>query len=245
MLICRTGGTVLVRESTQNHESGCRRLVGDSGTEVFASFFKKKRFPVLQTSVKPRGLGIGMTQTTRVVTRGGDTGETSLGRGARVPKNNARVEAYGTVDEVSALLGVLRTTLDGDAAADAMLRAIQIDLFHLCADLHLAGEAGAHLRITDTALLRIESELDALNEAMPRLANFILSGGTRQAAFAHLARTVTRRAERRVVTLAQTEDVNPEVLRYLNRLSDYLFVLARRLNNNGAGDDLWAPGGVR
>ncbi len=188
-------------------------------------------------------------QTTRVVTRGGDGGETALGRGVRVPKDAARIEACGAVDEASALLGVLRTTLEGDAEVDAMLRAIQVDLFHVCADLHMPDDAGVGaavaLRIDDGALRRIEAELDAMNEAMPRLANFILAGGTRAAALAHLARTVTRRAERRVVALARREAVNLELLRYLNRLSDYLFVLARRLNGNGADDDRWAPRGVR
>ena len=187
--------------------------------------------------------------TTRVVTRGGDGGETAIGRGVRVSKDAARVEAGGALDEASALLGVLRTTLEGDAEVDAMLRAIQVDLFHVCADLHMPDEFGARaaaaMRIDDAALRRIEGELEAMNAAMPRLANFILAGGTRAAALAHLARTVTRRAERRVVALARHEAVNPEVVRYLNRLSDYLFVLARRLNGNGAGDDLWAPRGVR
>jgi len=182
---------------------------------------------------------------TKVVTRAGDGGETSFGRGVRIPKDAPRVEACGAVDEASAQLGVLRTMLAGDTAADAMLRAIQVDLFHVCADLHMPGEEGASLRIDDAPLQRIEAELEVMNDVMPRLANFILAGGTPAAAQAHLARTVARRAERRVVALARREEVNPEVLRYLNRLSDHLFVMSRRLNENGARDDLWAPRGVR
>ncbi|MFC7335410.1 cob(I)yrinic acid a,c-diamide adenosyltransferase [Rhodocista pekingensis] len=182
---------------------------------------------------------------TKVVTRTGDGGETSLGRGVRVPKCSDRVEAYGSVDEVGAMIGVLRSMLEDNAAVDARLRAIQIDLYNICADLHMPGESGAALRIDGSGLERIEAELEAMNEGLPRLANFVLAGGTRAAAFAHLTRTVTRRAERRVVALARAEEVNPEVLRYMNRLSDYLFILARTLNENGAKDDLWAPRGVR
>jgi cob(I)alamin adenosyltransferase len=182
---------------------------------------------------------------TKVVTRAGDGGETSLGRGVRVPKDAARVDAYGSIDEASAQLGVLRGLLAEDVATEARLRAIQVDLFNLCADLHMPGEEGAAFRVDDAPLRRIEAELDEMNDALPRLANFILAGGTQAAAHAHLARTVVRRAERRTVALARQEEVNPEVLRYLNRLSDYLFVLARRLNDNGAQDDVWAPRGVR
>jgi len=126
-----------------------------------------------------------------------------------------------------------------------MLRRVQVDLFHICADLHEAGDRDPALRVTDAPLLRIEQELAAMNATLPHLANFILAGGTEAAALAHLARTVARRAERRVVTLARTAPVNPEIIRYLNRLSDFLFVLARRLNGNGGGDDLWAPRGAR
>ena len=180
-----------------------------------------------------------------IVTRGGDGGETSLGDGARVRKDALRVEAYGTVDEANAAIGVLRLHTREDAAADAMLARIQNDLFDIGADLCVPGEAGARLRVADTQSARLEAELAEMNAAMPALKSFVLPGGTPGAAAAHVARTVTRRAERLVVALAATEEVNPAVIRYLNRLSDHLFVLARRLNGNGAGDVLWVPGATR
>jgi cob(I)alamin adenosyltransferase len=180
-----------------------------------------------------------------IMTRGGDGGETSLGDGARVRKDALRVEAYGTVDEANAAIGVLRLHAQEDAEADAMLARIQNDLFDIGADLCVPGEAGARLRVADTQSARLEAELAAMNSAMPALKSFVLPGGTAGAAAAHVARTVTRRAERLVVALAAAEEVNPAVIRYLNRLSDHLFVLARRLNGNGAGDVLWVPGATR
>jgi cob(I)alamin adenosyltransferase len=180
-----------------------------------------------------------------IVTRGGDGGETSLGDGARVRKDALRVEAYGTVDEANAAIGVLRLHAQEDAEADAMLARIQNDLFDIGADLCVPGEAGARLRVADTQSARLEAELAEMNSAMPALKSFVLPGGTAGAAAAHVARTVTRRAERLVVALAAAEEVNPAVIRYLNRLSDHLFVLARRLNGNGAGDVLWVPGATR
>jgi cob(I)alamin adenosyltransferase len=177
-----------------------------------------------------------------ITTRGGDGGETSLGDGARVRKDALRVEAYGTVDEANAALGVLRLSTREDAEADAMLARIQNDLFDIGADLCVPGEAGARLRVADTQSARLEAELAAMNGQMPALKSFVLPGGTPGAAAAHVARTVVRRAERLVVALAAEEEVNPAVIRYLNRLSDHLFVLARRLNGNGAGDVLWVPG---
>ena len=180
-----------------------------------------------------------------IVTRGGDGGETSLGDGARVRKDALRVEAYGTVDEANAAIGVLRLHAQEDAEADAMLARIQNDLFDIGADLCVPGEAGARLRVADTQSARLEAELAAMNGQMPALKSFVLPGGTAGAAAAHVARTVTRRAERLVVALAAAEEVNPAVIRYLNRLSDHLFVLARRLNGNGAGDVLWVPGATR
>ena len=180
-----------------------------------------------------------------IVTRGGDGGETSLGDGARVRKDALRVEAYGTVDEANAAIGVLRLHAREDAEADAMLARIQNDLFDIGADLCVPGEAGARLRVADTQSARLEAELAAMNGQMPALKSFVLPGGTAGAAAAHVARTVTRRAERLVVALAAAEEVNPAVIRYLNRLSDHLFVLARRLNGNGAGDVLWVPGATR
>jgi len=180
-----------------------------------------------------------------ITTRGGDSGETSLGDGARVRKDALRVEAYGTVDEANAAIGVLRLHAREDAEADARLARIQNDLFDIGADLCVPGEAGARLRVADTQSARLEAELAAMNGQMPALKSFVLPGGTPGAAAAHVARTVTRRAERLVVALAAEEEVNPAVIRYLNRLSDHLFVLARRLNGNGAGDVLWVPGATR
>jgi len=180
-----------------------------------------------------------------ITTRGGDGGETSLGDGARVRKDALRVEAYGTVDEANAAIGVLRLHAREDAEADAMLARIQNDLFDIGADLCVPGEAGARLRVADTQSARLEAELAEMNGAMPALKSFVLPGGSAGAAAAHVARTVTRRAERLVVALAAAEEVNPAVIRYLNRLSDHLFVLARRLNGNGAGDVLWVPGATR
>jgi cob(I)alamin adenosyltransferase len=176
----------------------------------------------------------------RVVTRGGDSGETSLGNGTRVRKHALRVEAYGTVDEANATIGLLRLHTAHDPEADAMLARIQNDLFDTGADLCVPGEAGERLRLTDTPSLRLEAEVAAMNDRLPPLTSFVLPGGTPAAAHAHLARTVARRAERLVVHLSQEEAVNPAVLRFLNRLSDHLFVLGRRLN--AGGDVLWKPG---
>jgi cob(I)alamin adenosyltransferase len=183
-----------------------------------------------------------MVRIDRVVTRGGDGGETSLGDGTRVRKDAARVEAYGTVDEANAAIGILRLHARGDAVADAILGRIQNDLFDIGADLCVPGEAGDRLRVKAAMAARLEAEVDALNEGLPPLQSFILPGGTPAAAHAHLARTIVRRAERLVVKLGVDEAVNPEVVRALNRLSDLLFVLGRHLNGAG-GDVLWIPGG--
>ena len=187
-----------------------------------------------------------MVRLTRIYTRGGDTGETSLGDGARVPKHAVRVAAYGTVDEANAAIGIAR--LHVDPAADEMLDRIQNDLFDLGADLCTPEDgrrAGGALRIVAAQVERLEREIDAMNAALRPLDSFILPGGTPAAAFLHLARTVTRRAERMVSELASSEPVNPQALKYLNRLSDHLFVLGRRLNDNGACDVLWRPGANR
>jgi len=175
-----------------------------------------------------------------ITTRGGDAGETSLGDGSRVRKDALRVEAYGTVDELNAVLGVLRLHLD--AEADAMVARIQNDLFDLGADLCVPGTGGARLRVTEGQCARLEQEVAAMNAMIPPLRSFVLPGGSPAAAHAHLARTVARRAERLVVSLAAAEEVNAEAVRYLNRLSDHLFVLARRCNGNGAADVTWVPG---
>jgi cob(I)alamin adenosyltransferase len=187
-----------------------------------------------------------MVRLTRIYTRGGDAGQTSLGDGTRVPKHALRVAAYGTVDEANAAIGIAR--LHADAAADAMLGRIQNDLFDLGADLCTPEEgrrAAGALRIAAAQVERLEREIDAMNASLGPLDSFILPGGTPAAAYLHLPRTVTRRAERLVSQLAGSEPVNPETLKYLNRLSDHLFVLGRRVNDNGARDVLWLPGANR
>jgi cob(I)alamin adenosyltransferase len=187
-----------------------------------------------------------MVKLTRIYTRGGDKGKTSLGDGSRVAKQSLRVVAYGTVDEANAAIGLARLHTDGDA--DAMLARIQNDLFDLGADLCTpeGGRRGAGaLRIVATQVKRLETEIDAINAALTPLNSFVLPGGSPAAAHLHLARTVTRRAERLVCALAATEPVNPDAIKYLNRLSDHLFVLSRRLNGNGANDVLWQPGLTR
>jgi cob(I)alamin adenosyltransferase len=181
-----------------------------------------------------------MIRIDSVVTRGGDGGQTSLGDGTRVRKDDARVEAYGTVDEANAVIGLLRLHTSGDA--DSMLARVQNDLFDIGADLCVPGEAGDRLRVTAALCDRLDADTKALNASLSPLQSFILPGGTPAAAHAHLARTVVRRAERRVVHLSAHETVNPEVIRALNRLSDFLFVLGRHLNL-AEGDVLWVPGG--
>ena len=186
-----------------------------------------------------------MVRIDRVVTRGGDAGETSLGDGTRVKKCATRVEAFGSIDEANAAIGVLRVLAREDAEVDAMLARIQNDLFDVGADLCVPGEADARLRLNDAPGVRLEQEIAAMNAVMAPLTSFILPGGTPAAAQAHVARTLVRRAERLVVALAEEEAVNPAVVRFLNRLSDHLFVLGRRLNDNGAADVLWVPGANR
>lgn len=185
-----------------------------------------------------------MIRIDRVVTRGGDGGETSLGDGRRVRKSDLRVDAYGTVDEVNAVIGVLRLHVTAGEQAAALGR-VQNDLFDVGADLCVPGEAGDRLRLTDAPSADLEAQVAAMNVALPPLSSFVLPGGAFAAAHAHVARTVTRRAERLVVALAAAETVNPAVVRYLNRLSDYLFVLARHLNAEAGGDVQWVPGANR
>ena len=188
-----------------------------------------------------------MVQLTRIYTRGGDRGQTSLGDGTRVDKHDLRVAAYGTVDEANAAIGVVRLHVPaGDAEIDAMLARIQNDLFDLGADLCRPGDGGdGKLRIVDGQVERLEREIDRLNAALAPLDSFVLPGGSPCAAHLHLARTVTRRAERLVSQLAGREPTNPAALKYLNRLSDHLFVLARWVNDRGARDVLWVPGANR
>ena len=184
-----------------------------------------------------------MVKLTRIYTRGGDAGQTSLGGGARVSKHHVRVAAYGTVDEANAAVGLARLETGGEA--DAMLGRIQNDLFDLGADLCRPGPLDEGLRIAQSQIDRLEGEIDALNERLQPLDSFILPGGGRAAAALHLARTVVRRAERLITELAETEPVNPLAAIYANRLSDHLFVLARHLNDDGATDTLWVPGANR
>jgi len=189
-----------------------------------------------------------MVQLTRIYTRGGDKGETSLGDGKRVAKHVARVEAYGTVDEANAVIGVARLHCGALPDVDAMLGRIQNDLFDLGADLCVPGESrkddGA-LRIVQSQIDRLEAEIDAMNAKLAPLTSFILPGGTPAAAQLHLARTVTRRAERLACLLAERERISPLAVAYLNRLSDHLFVLARHVNQGREGDVLWVPGANR
>ena len=191
-----------------------------------------------------------MVKLTRIYTRGGDKGETSLGDGSRRPKNDLRVAAYGTVDEANGVIGLVRlhTTGKSDGEADAMLGRIQNDLFDLGADLCTPEDgrkADQALRIAPSQVERLEHEIDHLNAEIAPLESFILPGGSAAAANLHLARTVVRRAERLITELAETEAVNPAALQYVNRLSDHLFVLARHLNDQGRADVLWQPGGNR
>jgi cob(I)alamin adenosyltransferase len=186
-----------------------------------------------------------MVRLDRIYTRGGDEGLTSLGDGTRVPKHHPRVEAYGTVDELSSVLGLL---LAGGIAEPYFgeLRAIQNDLFDVNADLCVPGEAGARLRITAPYTKKLEDLIDRENAGLRPLTSFILPGGTPASAWLHLARCTCRRAERLVSLLLSDPDekdrVNLEVLRYLNRLSDLLFVLGRVHNDLGRADVLWTPG---
>lgn len=173
---------------------------------------------------------------TKIYTRTGDDGSTGLGDGSRVAKNHLRVEAYGTVDELNAHVGVLRAELAQDHAAQAFLQDVQHDLFDLGGELCIPG----YVLLNTAAISEAEAAIDQLNAQLPPLKDFILPGGSKAAAVAHVARTVCRRAERRVYTLSQQEPVNEEGLKYLNRLSDYLFVLARVLaRENGGQEVLW------
>jgi len=188
-----------------------------------------------------------MVTLNRIYTRTGDGGETRLATGAPVSKADLRVEAYGGVDETNACLGMARLHTAAQPAFDAVLARIQNELFDLGADLSTPPkpdeQEGQALRISEGQVTRLEQEIDALNAELPELKSFILPGGTPAAAALHLARTVCRRAERDTVRLiAAGEPVSGPALRYLNRLSDYLFVAARLANDAGRGDVTWVPG---
>lgn len=187
-----------------------------------------------------------MVFLSRIYTKSGDAGQTSLGDGSRVAKDHPRVQAYGDVDELNAVLGVLLTQEEATPEA-TLLRGIQNDLFDVGADLccpHTDDPAAPRrLRVSAEQASKLERAIDRLNERLAALDSFVIPGGSRLAAWCHLARTVCRRAERSVAALQQREQINPQVLIYLNRLSDLLFVLARINNDDGRRDVLWVPGG--
>src|SRR5437870_3977533 len=183
-----------------------------------------------------------MVYLSRIYTKTGDAGDTALGDGSRVPKDHPRVTAYGTVDELNAVLGVFLAQVPESGIVD-LIRGVQNDLFDVGADLCLPIKDGDKaLRVRAEQAERLEKAIDGFNERLQPLKSFVLPGGTPAAAWCHVARTVCRRAERDVVTLARDETVNPQVVVYLNRLSDLLFVLARACNRDGRDDVLWVPG---
>jgi cob(I)alamin adenosyltransferase len=187
-----------------------------------------------------------MVFLSRIYTKSGDGGETGLGDGSRVPKCSPRVTAYGEADELNAVLGLAAVHW---ADGSLFLRSVQNDLFDVGADLCVPPAAdqsgGQRLRVRPEQVTRLEREIDRLNEGLQPLRSFVLPGGSPAAAWMHFARTACRRAERSVAALMQSEPVNPNVLIYLNRLSDLLFVMARVANANGQGDVLWEPGKTR
>jgi cob(I)alamin adenosyltransferase len=193
-----------------------------------------------------------MVKLNKIYTRTGDDGTTGLGTGERRKKYDLRIEAYGTIDEVNATLGLARLHTASDAALDAALSRIQNDLFDVGADLCTPvkgedagkGSGGARLTVTQAQVTWLETEIDRLNADLAPLRSFVLPGGSAAAAFLHLARTVCRRAERLVAELKDEPDeiVTAEVLKYVNRLSDFLFVASRYANQKGVGDVLWVPG---
>jgi cob(I)alamin adenosyltransferase len=191
-----------------------------------------------------------MVVLNRIYTRTGDDGTTALGTGERRKKYDLRIACYGTVDETNAAIGLVRLFTGADAEIDAMLGRIQNDLFDLGADLCTPeqakgkGPGGARLTVTEAQVTRLEAEIDHLNADLAPLRSFVLPGGTPAAAHLHLARTVCRRAERMMVELVDQagEEVSAVALKYVNRLSDFLFVASRHVNQKGAGDVLWVPG---
>ena len=187
-----------------------------------------------------------MVVLNRIYTRTGDDGTTALGSGARRKKYDLRVSAYGTLDEVNAVIGIVRLHTADDATLDATLSRIQNDLFDVEADLCLSekGPGGARLTVTEAQVDWIESEIDRLNANLAPLRSFVLPGGSPAAAYLHLARTICRRAERIMVELKDKpgETVTAASLKYVNRLSDFLFVASRHANDKGKRDVLWVPG---
>ena len=190
-----------------------------------------------------------MVVLSRIYTKTGDRGTTALGSGKRVPKDHPRIEAYGTVDELNSVIG-LAIASGCDPDSTTLLKRVQNDLFDLGADLCVPesprrARAGARpaLRVTPAQCEYLEQAIDRFNAPLATLRSFVLPGGTPESAWLHLARTVARRAERRLITLARRRRINRQVIVYLNRLSDLLFVMARRANEGGRADVLWEPGG--
>src|SRR5580704_16147011 len=189
-----------------------------------------------------------MVVLNKIYTRTGDDGTTALGTGERRKKYDLRVAAYGTLDEANAAIGIARLHTGDDAALDAALARVQNDLFDAGADLTTPGKGrgpgGARLTVTDAQVAWLESEIDRLNDELAPLKSFVLPGGSAAAAYLHLARTICRRGERLIAELKDKPDesVGDEVLKYVNRLSDFLFVASRYANGKGARDVLWAPG---
>jgi cob(I)alamin adenosyltransferase len=189
-----------------------------------------------------------MVKLNKIYTRTGDAGTTGLGTGERVAKHSQRIAAYGTVDETNAAIGLARAHLAGNPGLDAKLRRVQNDLFDLGADLCIPAHAGKSeteaLRVTDDQVARLEAEIDEMNGELKPLNSFVLPGGSSAAAALHLARTICRRAEREMVALSQlpSEPVSAAALKYVNRLSDFLFVASRYVNDRGRSDVLWVPG---
>lgn len=190
-----------------------------------------------------------MVKLNKIYTRTGDDGTTGLVDGSRIPKNSPRMDAIGAVDEANSAIGTAIATMAADNAYAQMLQRIQNDLFDLGADIATPGETFVptemELRIVPEQVERLETEIDAMNADLQPLHSFILPGGSAASAALHLARAVTRRAERSAVAAGAEVPLNPQALAYLNRLSDHLFVLCRVLNGNGADDILWVPGGSR
>lgn len=189
-----------------------------------------------------------MVQLDKIVTKAGDGGKTRLATGEQVAKNDARVEAYGAVDEANCAVGAARVHTASDTMLDGILARLQNDLFDLGADLATPDSKELkfeRLRIQERQTVRLETEIDALNAQLAPLTSFILPGGTPAAAHLHVARATMRRAERAIVTLSLAETISSETIKYANRASDLLFVAARWANDKGAGDVLWTPGANR
>jgi len=184
-----------------------------------------------------------MVQLTRIYTKTGDAGKTSLGNGNRLYKSDLRIEAIGTVDEANAALGIARVQSDGEISR--VLFRIQNDIFDIGADLCMPDLSEPALRVTEGQVTWIENQIDYFNESLNPLTSFVLPGGTALAASLHLVRTIVRRAERVIVALSQETQLNLEVVKYMNRLSDLMFVLSRVANNGGKDDVLWVPGANR